>query len=81
MYLRIGLKVSLLSYLRSEIIHTAQIVVESLCAPQPYSQIIVLRRMNAGLEQLLWKIQCGFRKNRSFIDQIYSLRTLLFITA
>ena len=40
-------------------------------------QIIILRRMNAGLEQLLRENQCGFRKNRSCIDQIYSLRTII----
>ena len=40
-------------------------------------QIIVLRRMNAGLEELLRENQCGFRKNRSCIDQIYSLRTII----
>ena len=36
-------------------------------------QIILLRRLNACLEQLLRENQCGFRQNRSCIDQIYSL--------
>ncbi|KAL5251687.1 hypothetical protein ACHWQZ_G014732 [Mnemiopsis leidyi] len=40
-------------------------------------QIVILRRINAGLEQLLRENQCGFRKNRSCIDQIYSLRTII----
>ena len=39
-------------------------------------QIILLRRLNAGLEQLLRENQCGFRQNRSCIDQIYSLRCI-----
>ena len=40
-------------------------------------QIILLRRLNAGLEQLLRENQCGFRQNRSCIDQIYSLRCII----
>ncbi|KAI8477652.1 hypothetical protein Bbelb_446140 [Branchiostoma belcheri] len=40
-------------------------------------QIIVLGRLNEGLENLLRDNQCGFRKNRSCIDQIYSLRTII----
>lgn len=33
--------------------------------------------MSDGLESLLRDNQCGFRKNRSCIDQIYSLRTII----
>ena len=40
-------------------------------------QIIILQRLNEGLEQLLRDNQCGFRKNRSFVDQIYTLRTII----
>ena len=40
-------------------------------------QIILLRRLDAGLEQLLRENQCGFRQNRSCIDQIYSLRCII----
>lgn len=40
-------------------------------------QIILLKRLLAGLESLLRESQCGFRKNRSCIDQIYSLRCII----
>ena len=40
-------------------------------------QIILLRRLNACLEQLFRENQCGFRQNRSCIDQIYSLRCII----
>ena len=40
-------------------------------------QIIILQRLNERLEQLLRDIQCGFRKNRSCVDQIYTLRTII----
>ena len=40
-------------------------------------QIILLRRLNDGLERLLRENQCGFRKNRSCVDQIYSLRSII----
>ncbi|CAH1274782.1 Hypp9326 [Branchiostoma lanceolatum] len=43
-------------------------------------QIIVLGRINKGLESLLRENQCGFRKNRSCIDQIYSLQTIIHKT-
>ena len=36
-------------------------------------QIIILQRLNRGLEELLRENQCGFRRNRSCIDQIYAL--------
>ena len=40
-------------------------------------QIIILHRLQEGLESLLRENQCGFRKGRSCIDQIYSLRTII----
>ncbi|MCP4473446.1 MAG: reverse transcriptase family protein [Gammaproteobacteria bacterium] len=40
-------------------------------------QIILLKRLQSGLEQLLRENQCGFRQNRSCIDQIYSLRCII----
>ena len=40
-------------------------------------QIIILQRLNEGLEQLLRDNPCGFRKNRSCVDQIYTLRTII----
>ena len=40
-------------------------------------QMILLRRMDVGMECLLRKNQCGFRPNRSCIDQIYSFRTII----
>ena len=40
-------------------------------------QIIILQRMSDGLEKLLRENQCGFRRNRSCIDQIYSLRSII----
>ena len=40
-------------------------------------QIIILKRLQNGLEQLLRENQCGFRQNRSCIDQVYSLRCII----
>ena len=40
-------------------------------------QIVLLQRLQNGLEGLLRENQCGFRKNRSCIDQIYSLRCII----
>ena len=42
-------------------------------------QIILLRRLNAGLEHLLRETEnkCGFGQNRSCIEQIYSLRCII----
>ena len=40
-------------------------------------QIVILQRLNEGLEQLLSDKQYGFRKNRSCVDQIYTLRTII----
>jgi len=40
-------------------------------------QMILLKRLHAGMECLLRENQCGFRQNRSCIDQIYSLRTII----
>ena len=39
--------------------------------------IIILQRLNEGLEQLLRDNQCGFRKNRSCVDQTYTRRTII----
>ena len=40
-------------------------------------QIIILQRLQNGLKDLLRENQCGFRRNRSCIDQIYSLRCII----
>jgi len=40
-------------------------------------QMIILKRLDVGLECLLRENQCGFRRNRSCVDQIYSLRTII----
>ena len=40
-------------------------------------QMIILKRLDAGMEDLLRENQCGFRRNRSRIDQIYALRTII----
>ena len=40
-------------------------------------QIVLLQRLNAGLEKLLRESQCGFRRNRSCIDQLYSLHCII----
>ena len=40
-------------------------------------QIVLLQRLNAGLEDLLRENQCGFRRNRSCIDQLYSLQCII----
>ena len=37
----------------------------------------MLQRLNAGLENLLRENQCGFRRNRSCIDQLYSLHCII----
>ena len=39
--------------------------------------MILLKRLDAGMECLLRENQCGFRPNRSCIDQIYSLHTII----
>ena len=44
-------------------------------------QIIVLQRMSDGLEAQLRENQCGFRKNRSCINQIYTLRYIIGISS
>ena len=36
--------------------------------------MIILKRLDVGMERLL---QCRFRRNRSCIDQIYSIRTII----
>ena len=43
-------------------------------------QMIFLQRLNLGLEDLLRDNQCGFRRNRSCIDQLYALRTIIHKT-
>ena len=40
-------------------------------------QIIILQRLSQGLETLYRDNQCGFRKNRSCVDQLYALRTII----
>ena len=40
-------------------------------------QIVLLRRLSVGLEKLLRENQCGFRRNRSCIDQLYSLHCII----
>ena len=41
--------------------------------------MVLLKRLDVGMECLLWENQCGFRRNRSCtcIDQIYSIRTII----
>jgi len=43
-------------------------------------QMIFLQRLNTGLEHLLRDNQCGFRRNRSCIDQLFALRTIIHKT-
>ncbi|XP_063691248.1 uncharacterized protein LOC134823643 [Bolinopsis microptera] len=40
-------------------------------------QMVLLKRLDVGMECLLRENQCGFRRNRSWIDQIYSIRTII----
>ena len=40
-------------------------------------QMVILKRLDAGMEQLLRESQCGFRRNRSCVDEIYALRTII----
>jgi hypothetical protein len=40
-------------------------------------QIILLQRLHDGLECLYRENQCGFRRNRSCIDQLHSLRLII----
>lgn len=40
-------------------------------------QIVMLTRLSTGLESALRENQCGFRRNRSCVDQIYALRTII----
>ena len=40
-------------------------------------QIVMLKRLSNGLEKLLRENQCGFRRNRSCIDQLYSLHCII----
>ena len=40
-------------------------------------QMIILKRLDSGMEDLLRENQCGFRRNRSCIDLIYALRTII----
>ena len=39
--------------------------------------MVLLKRLDVGMECLLRENQCGFRRNRSCIDQIYSIRTII----
>ena len=40
-------------------------------------QLVMLNRLSTGIEKALRENQCGFRRNRSCVDQIYSLRTII----
>ena len=40
-------------------------------------QIIIMTRLSDGIESLLRENQCGFRKDRSCADQLFSLRILI----
>ena len=40
-------------------------------------QMIIFQRMHDGMEELLRENQCGFRRNRSCIDQIFTLRSMI----
>ncbi|XP_063691186.1 uncharacterized protein LOC134823581 [Bolinopsis microptera] len=46
-------------------------------ASKLFQMILLIKRLHAGMECLLRENQCGFRQNRSCIDQIYSLRTII----
>ena len=39
--------------------------------------MVMLERFSEGLENAMRENQCGFRKNRSCVDQIYSLRAII----
>ena len=40
-------------------------------------QMVMLERLSEGLENAMRENQCGFRKNRSCVDQIFSLRAII----
>ena len=40
-------------------------------------QMVILKRLDSGLERILRDNQCGFRKNRSCADQLFSLRQMI----
>ena len=40
-------------------------------------QMVILGRLSEGLEVAMRENQCGFRKNRSCVDQIYFLRAII----
>ena len=40
-------------------------------------QIIILQRLHDGLEGLYRENQCGFRRNRSCVDRLHSLRLII----
>ena len=40
-------------------------------------QMVMLERLSKGLENAMRENQCGFRKNRSCVDQIFSLRAII----
>ena len=39
--------------------------------------MIIPKRLHVGMECLLGENPCGFRRNRSCIDQIYPIRTII----
>ena len=42
-------------------------------------QMVMLERLSEGLENAMRENQCGFRKNRSCVNQIFSLRAIIVI--
>ena len=52
---------------------TAELPLEPPTTPKLF-QMVLLGRMEDGLERRLRENQCGFRRGRSCIDQIFSLR-------
>ena len=47
------------------------------CVASKLFQIIIITRLSDGIETTLRENQCGFRKNRSCTDQLFSLRVIM----